>query len=192
MLLRASPPVGEAAKAVTTVVVDSEDVFVEGLRLLLQSEGNVAVVGVGYNGDVGLRIMRDHQPDVLVLDLGAVDDDIAVLRSGSEEELAEVFRGFAEGRDLSFSCPAPESSPAYQREPEIELLVRTLSPRERDVLELVSAGYSNRRIAEACLLSMHTVRTHVQSILVKLGVHSKLEAAIFAMQHRLVPAAAPE
>src|SRR6266516_2882069 len=161
MLLRASPPVGEAAKAVTTVVVDSEDVFVEGLRLLLQSEGNVAVVGVGYNGDVGLRIMRDNQPDVLVLDL----------------------RAFAEGRDLSFSCPAPESSPAYQREPEIELLVRTLSPRERDVLELVSAGYSNRRSAEACLVSMHTVRTHVQSILVKLGVHSKLEAAIFAMQY---------
>jgi two-component system nitrate/nitrite response regulator NarL len=34
---------------------------------------------------------------------------------------------------------------------------------------------------------MHTVRTHIQSILVKLGVHSKLEAAIFAVQHRLVP-----
>jgi len=46
----------------------------------------------------------------------------------------------------------------------------------------------NQRIAEACFLSMHTVRTHVQSILVKLGVHSKLEAAIFAIQHRLVQA----
>ena len=36
------------------------------------------------------------------------------------------------------------------------------------------------------MLSVHTVRAHVQSILLKLGVHSKLEAAIFALEHRLV------
>jgi DNA-binding NarL/FixJ family response regulator len=75
----------------------------------------------------------------------------------------------------------------YQRDPEIELLVRTLSRRERDILELITAGYSNQEIAKARYLSMHTVRTHIQSILVKLDVHSKLEAAIFAVRHRIVP-----
>jgi len=58
-----------------------------------------------------------------------------------------------------------------------------LSPQEREVLALLANGWSNRRIAEECFLSLNTVRTHVQNVLVKLGVHSKLEAVAFAMQH---------
>jgi DNA-binding NarL/FixJ family response regulator len=49
-------------------------------------------------------------------------------------------------------------------------------------------GYANRRIAEAGHLSPNTVRTHVQNVLVKLGVHSKLEAAAPAVRRGLVPA----
>jgi RNA polymerase sigma factor (sigma-70 family) len=58
-----------------------------------------------------------------------------------------------------------------------------LSPREREILGLLAMGWSNRRIAEECFLSLHTVRINVQNILVKLGVHSKLEAVAFAMRH---------
>jgi DNA-binding NarL/FixJ family response regulator len=75
------------------------------------------------------------------------------------------------------------------RDPGVELLVRTLSAREREILSYLSAGWSNRRIAEQCFLSLNTVRTHVQNILVKLGVHSKLEAVAFALEHRVVEAA---
>jgi two-component system NarL family response regulator len=75
------------------------------------------------------------------------------------------------------------------RDPGVELLVRTLSVREREILGYLSAGWSNRRIAEQCFLSLNTVRTHVQNILVKLGVHSKLEAVAFALEHRVVEAA---
>jgi RNA polymerase sigma factor (sigma-70 family) len=57
-----------------------------------------------------------------------------------------------------------------------------LSPREREILGLLAKGWSNRRIAEECLLSLHTVRTHVQNILQKLEMHSKLEAASFALE----------
>jgi DNA-binding NarL/FixJ family response regulator len=53
---------------------------------------------------------------------------------------------------------------------------------------LVTRGYSNRRIAEVSYLSLNTVRTHVQNVLVKLGVHSKLEAAALAVRQGLVPA----
>lgn len=114
----------------------------------------------------------------------AVAADVDALGHGPGEELVAAVPGWDDGCDVVVSCKPPE--PLYRREPEIELLVSTLSRRERDVLRLVTAGYSNQRIAETCFLSMHTVRTHVQSILVKLGVHSKLEAAIFAIQHRLV------
>jgi RNA polymerase sigma factor (sigma-70 family) len=64
-----------------------------------------------------------------------------------------------------------------------------LSQREREILGLLANGWSNRRIAEACFLSLNTVRTHVQNILVKLGVHSKLEAVAFALEHGWAPAA---
>jgi DNA-binding NarL/FixJ family response regulator len=67
-----------------------------------------------------------------------------------------------------------------------ELLLRSLSVRERQVLGLLARGYSNRRIADACNLSLNTVRTHVQNVLVKLGVHSKLEAAALAVRQGLV------
>jgi len=73
-----------------------------------------------------------------------------------------------------------------ERDLHAELLLRSLSERERQVLELLARGYSNRRIAEACYLSLNTVRTHVQNVLVKLGVHSKLEAAALAVRQGLV------
>jgi RNA polymerase sigma factor (sigma-70 family) len=57
-----------------------------------------------------------------------------------------------------------------------------LSPREREILSLLAKGWSNRRIAQACLLSLHTVRTHVENILGKLEMYSKLEAASFALE----------
>ena len=73
-----------------------------------------------------------------------------------------------------------------ERDLHAELLLRSLSVRERQVLDLLARGYSNRRIAEACYLSLNTVRTHVQNVLVKLGVHSKLEAAALAVRQGLV------
>jgi two-component system, NarL family, nitrate/nitrite response regulator NarL len=60
-----------------------------------------------------------------------------------------------------------------------------LSPREREVLALLGRGWSNSRIGDELFISPHTVRTHVQNILQKLEMHSKLEAATFAMQHEL-------
>ncbi len=60
-----------------------------------------------------------------------------------------------------------------------------LSPREREVLALLGRGWSNSKIGEELFISPHTVRTHVQNILQKLEMHSKLEAATFAMQNDL-------
>jgi two-component system, NarL family, response regulator LiaR len=203
------------------VLVDNEQIVAEALQVFLESEEDLAVIGVSRNGDVGLHVLRGGQPQVLMLDLssrsgladaidqgrqgvlgtGVValspadhaetmraasrldDDEVRMVQAASSEQLVEALRRFIGGGMLvSYTQPAEE----YRRDPEIELLVSTLSRRERDILELITAGYSNQRIAEARFLSMHTVRTHIQSILVKLGVHSKLEAAIFAVQHRLV------
>jgi two-component system, NarL family, response regulator LiaR len=149
--------------------------------------GLIDAIDQGRQGVLGKGVVAlstaDHAETIRAASL--LDDDVQVVEATSSGQLVEALRRFAPsgGMLISYTQPAQE----YRRDPGIELLVGTLSRRERDILELVKAGYSNQRIAEARFLSMHTVRTHIQSILVKLGVHSKLEAAIFAVQHRLVP-----
>jgi two-component system nitrate/nitrite response regulator NarL len=67
-----------------------------------------------------------------------------------------------------------------------ELRVRTLPCREREILGLLAIGWTNRRIAEATQLSYLTIRSHMQNLLLKLGVHSQLEAVAFAVEHGIV------
>lgn len=105
-------------------------------------------------------------------------------RDSSSRQVANAVRAVVDGTPAMVVSTGP---PRLSHDPRVDLRVRTLSNRERELLGLLADGWSNRRIAEACFLSLHTVRTHVQSILVKLGVHSKLEAVAFAYQHRLVP-----
>jgi DNA-binding NarL/FixJ family response regulator len=62
-----------------------------------------------------------------------------------------------------------------------------LTAREREVLERLVSGERTQVIAAAMGVSYSTARTHVQNVLHKLGVHSRLEAVAFAMHHSLVP-----
>jgi two-component system response regulator DevR len=62
-----------------------------------------------------------------------------------------------------------------------------LTPREREVLELVAEGLGNAAIGQRLHLSVNTVRNHVASVLAKLGVHSKLEALSVAVREGLLP-----
>jgi DNA-binding NarL/FixJ family response regulator len=61
-----------------------------------------------------------------------------------------------------------------------------LTPREREILGLVSEGLSNQAIADRLTVSLNTVRTHVQKVLTKLGAHSKLEAVALATNSGLL------
>jgi len=62
-----------------------------------------------------------------------------------------------------------------------------LSPREREVLAGLARGRSNREIARALSVSEETVRSHVKSILAKVGLADRTQAAIFGLQHGVVP-----
>ena len=125
-------------------------------------------------------------------------------RAVSGRELAEAIRAVAAGYQVILADPPPDppdppDPPAAadqppdrpERDDHAELLLRSLSERERQILTLLARGYSNRRIAEVSVLSLNTVRTHVQNVLVKLGVHSKLEAAALAARQGLVSIEAP-
>ncbi|MGH3407781.1 MAG: response regulator transcription factor [Streptosporangiaceae bacterium] len=62
-----------------------------------------------------------------------------------------------------------------------------LTPRELDVLRSLAQGRSNREIGRALSVSEETVKSHVSSILAKLGLSDRTQAAIFGLQHRLIP-----
>lgn len=61
-----------------------------------------------------------------------------------------------------------------------------VSRREREILELMVAGASHQRMAEVLFLSPHTVRTHVQKVIEKLGVHSRTEAVAMVVEYDLL------
>jgi two-component system nitrate/nitrite response regulator NarL len=66
------------------------------------------------------------------------------------------------------------------------LLASQLTDREREVLRLLARGTTSPEISKRLHIAPNTVRTHIQSILAKLQVHSRLEAAAFAVRHGLV------
>ncbi|MCW3042618.1 MAG: hypothetical protein JWL57_776 [Actinobacteria bacterium] len=147
--------------------------------------------------EAGRRIIRDH-PLAKVLALTAQEDAGAlaaasqagfhgwVLKDGSVSQLVGSIRGVLEGRIAQplrgTRRPGTLQSP---EERDAALLAQHLTRREREVLSLLVEGETSQSISHSLSLSPHTVRTHIQNILTKLGVHSRFEAASFAVRFEL-------
>jgi DNA-binding NarL/FixJ family response regulator len=93
--------------------------------------------------------------------------------------------GNGNGRTLHELRQVPRKSWPI-RDRDVALLVNQLTPREFTVLHLLARGMESRDIAAQMRVSPNTVRTHVQGILTKLQVHSRLEAVAFAVRHGVV------
>ena len=134
-------------------------------------------------------VLAGSSPSVAAAGLGGADGVVAT--DGSSRQLAAVIRRVVVGGQALVALrgsPHPHGHD-HGQELELELLrLWTLSGREREALGLVAHGWSNRRIAHAWQVSPATVRSHVQHLLDKLDLHSKLEAAAFAWKHRIVAA----
>jgi RNA polymerase sigma factor (sigma-70 family) len=151
--------------------------------------------------EVGRRIFGDSYPKGRVVALTAMDAPGLMeeaIRRGfhtfltkdtGKGEFVEGLRAIADGR--SVRRPTNDGLPARERH-QIELLIEQLTPRELDVLSLLTGGATTSEIAESLSISRHTVRSHVQNILAKLQLHSRLEAAAFATRHQLVDPRAGE
>ncbi|MFD4142029.1 AAA family ATPase [Streptomyces sp. NPDC058572] len=104
--------------------------------------------------------------------------------------LAEDIALLAQRARISLTDDCPDPSAAGEPSPGAPTL--GLTPREQDVLRLVAAGHSNRRIAEELYISPKTASVHVSNILAKLGVSGRGEAAAMAHRLRLFPDLASE
>jgi DNA-binding NarL/FixJ family response regulator len=98
---------------------------------------------------------------------------------GSLEDLAPALRAAAAGHVVISAEHLAQLLPSASGP-------GALTKREREILYLAAEGRTNQAIAAELVLSVHTVRTHVQTILAKLGAHSKLEAVSIAKRRRLL------
>lgn len=143
------------------------------------------------DGVAAIRALHQQLPETKVLVLTTFDDDEYVsqsmrygakgylLKDTPSEELAEAIRAVNKGYTQlgpGLFEKAITTAPTVQTPPQLA----ALTPREREVLQLIAAGRSNREIAQALYISERTVKNHVNSILNRLNLRDRTQAAIFA------------
>ncbi len=154
------------------------------------------VVMPGMDGVQTTRLLRERHPQIQVLMLTSFEEGALVqgalqagaigylLKNVAVDELAAAIRSARNGR--STVSPAALQALAYAAAPEPDVS-STLTERERQVLALLVQGLSNAEISNRLMISLSTARFHVSSILSKLGVSNRAEAAAKAVKNHLVP-----
>lgn len=186
------------------VVVGAATTGEAAMRAVRGSCPDLVLVDIGLPDRSGLAVGKailEECPDTKVLALTAVDDPRTVreaLRSGFHgyvvkdtpvEKFVQAVETVIGGQIVVPSRLASRVAGARTTEEEaVALLANQLTQRELEVLDLLVEGATGQAIARRLGISSNTVRTHVQSILTKLQVHSRLEAATFAVRHRITSA----
>ena len=182
--------VGEAADGavvVPTVAALRPDVVVMDIRMPLVD---------GIEATRALRRRYERLPRVLVLTTFGDDENVyAALHAGADgflpkrarpEEIVDAVRIVARGESLLF--PAAIRSLAADRAGAGDAAPRVaVTDREAEVLRLMARGLSNAEIAAELYLGLQTVKTHVSSLLRKLGARDRTQAVIAAYESGLVP-----
>ncbi len=147
----------------------------------------------------GIRIVvltsfSDHSHIVPALQAGAAG---YMLKDVEPDQLAEAIRSAYKGNiqlhpDIAAalirsSATQIAQQPAVQNDQQETPPLEALTPREREVLELLSRGMSNKEIAAELVVAEKTVKTHVSSILSKLNVADRTQAALYAVHSRKAP-----
>ena len=182
-------------------VLDIATTASEALASARRDPPDLVLMDIGLPDQSGLvlgaRILEEC-PETRVVALSALEDPWLVqeaVRTGFHGYLTKdikvaqfvsSLRAVADGEVVVGARLARPVVGLRSRDREAELLARQLTPREREVLEMLTQGATGNDIARAMCITANTVRTHVQSILAKLQVHSRLEAAAFAVRHGIV------
>ena len=187
-----------AAKDMT--VVGEAATAGQALRRIPAVLPDVAVLDARLPDGSGIevcRTIRSDHPSVRCLILTSYDDDealfAAVLAGASGyllkdiigSSLLEDIRYVARGRSLIDPALTGKLMERLLQPPQDDPMVAGLTPRERDVLELIAEGDTNRQIGEQLGLAEKTVKNYVTAILMKLGMQRRTQAAVFGSRvHR--------
>ncbi len=153
----------------------------------------------GSEGLAALEAIREAAPQTALIVLSEdpghlvamLHSSVSILaKSISREELLAAVEAAAQGRALVDRAALLKAIEAVSRggrdsRPFEDERVRLLTAREREVLGLLTRGFTNRRIAEALSIGVGTVKVHVCNILTKLGMDDRVQAAVWASHHGL-------
>jgi len=209
-----------AESKTSVVVIDDHPLFRKGVADLIRMEPSLRLVGEAADGESGVRVARETDPDLILLDLNmkgwnglqtlerlrALDLDARVIVltvSDSEEDVVAALRAGADGyllkdmepEDILASLRRATQGRVVISERLTELLAHALredprprrpeqaglTPREEEILALIAKGYSNKLVARELGLTVGTVKVHVKHILKKLGLRTRVEAAVWAI-----------
>ena len=207
---------GGAGVTIRLVLADNHPLLLDGIVRLFEHEPDIEVVARCDGGEAALRAVREHAPDVLLLDLnmppvGGMEVLRRLARDGSivrvvvltaevaEDELLEAIRLGVRGIVLKETAPellvrcvrvvhgggqwldAEQAGRALDRflarEADRQRSVKVLTPRETELVRLVSEGLRNKEIAFRLGLTEGTVKVNLHRIYEKLGVSTRVELA---------------
>jgi DNA-binding NarL/FixJ family response regulator len=213
---------------IRVVLADDQEIVRTGLRMILDAQAGIEVVGEAADGREAVALARRLRPDVCLFDirmpecdgieatrvLAADEDPIAVvvittfdldeyvygalkagargflLKDAGPELLVQAIQAAAGGDALiapnitarlltTFSASQSDARPLQPHEP--------LTAREEDVLARVAVGRTNSEISDELFISMSTTKTHLASLMGKLGARNRVELAMWAYETRRVP-----
>ncbi|HEV8445300.1 MAG TPA: response regulator transcription factor [Gemmatimonadaceae bacterium] len=206
---------------ITVAIVDDNRLVREALTAMLDRVPDLRVVGTGV---ADTAFLDQVKPDVLLLDVGLVDDDSLgvaaaltkqaprtkivvmdlipmnedivqfvnagvsgfVLKDATFDEFVTTIRSVAAGgkvlpprmAESLFSQIASTASAAQGRARVLEDV--RMTRREREVIELIGEGLSNKEIAQRLNIAAHTVKSHVRNVMEKLTLHTRLQIAAYS------------
>lgn len=184
-----------------SVVGEAADGF-EGIKRALQLQPQVVLLDLnmpGMSGVETLQLMRQDCPDTAIVMLTVSEDaeDLSVaLKAGASgyllknidtEYLTRAIRRAAAGETVVAEAMTAklvaqlQSGAAAPVASELD----KLTPREREILDCLARGESNKSIARNLELAESTVKIHVQNVLKKLKLSSRVQAAVYAVEHRM-------
>lgn len=215
-----------ASEPVRVVLIDDHDLLRRGIKTMLESQGDIQVVGEASDGSQALQAVEAAEPDVVIIDVimptkdgieatrdikNAFPNVGVVVLSGHDEqqfvfdalkagasgyllktaeldEVVKAVKAVAQGEALLDPSLASRMLTEFQTYQKAELteVFQPLTPREREILHLMSQGLPNKTIASRLSISERTVTTHVANIYSKLHVNNRVSAIQEAMRRRIL------
>ena len=214
-------------RTIRVLLADDHQLMRSGIRLMLERETNLSVVGEANDGREAVALAKSLRPDVVVMDIGMANlngieaaqqmtgdsPEIAVvmlsmhsdesyvlralkagaraylLKDSAEADLIKAVHAVAGGK--SFFSPAVskvllDDYVRKLRRSGTEDAYDLLTPREREVLQLIAEGKSNKDIANLLNLSVYTVESHRSNLMEKLNVRGLPELILYAVRKGII------
>lgn len=207
----------------TILLVDDHPLLRKGLTQLIEFEDELEVIGEASDGHSALELAKEHEPDLIVLDLNMQGmDGLETLRAMRNAEItSRIIMLTVSDSDEDVVCAITYGADGYllkDMDPEQILeklkeaalgkmviseklthvlagairggndkksnLLAKLTSREHEILKLIAKGMSNKLIARELDISDGTVKVHVKHVLKKLGLNSRVEAAVWMMNQK--------